>query len=71
MPTVYFVYLNSFISFDSKYIKTIKMKHKCFRNSSDWDNFGTGDRLLIQNGATDNLISIPLTQEEADMTSDW
>jgi len=41
------------------------------RSSSDWDYYGTGDRLLIQNGAVDNLISIPLTQAEADMTSDW
>ena len=60
------------------------MKHKCFRNSSDWDNFGTGDRLLIQKGEmrnndyqdnplifTDDLINIPLTQAEADKTLDW
>ena len=42
-----------------------------FRSSSDWDNYGTGDRLLVQNGSPENLISIPLTQAEADMTSDW
>jgi len=41
------------------------------RSSSDWDTYGTGDRLLIQSGTLDNLISIPLTQAEADMTSDW
>ena len=41
------------------------------RSSSDFDNHGTGDRLLIQTGTTDNLVSIPLTQAEADMTSDW
>ena len=35
------------------------------------DTYGTGDRLLIQSGTPDNLISIPLTQAEADMTSDW
>ena len=42
-----------------------------FRSSSDWESHGTGDRLLIQTGTTDNLVSIPLTQAEADMTSDW
>merc|ERR1711978_10575 len=41
------------------------------RSSSDWESHGTGDRLLIQSGTTDNLVSIPLTQAEADMTSDW
>lgn len=41
------------------------------RSSSDFESHGTGDRLLIQTGTTDNLVSIPLTQAEADMTSDW
>merc|ERR1712047_170796 len=41
------------------------------RSPSDWESHGTGDRLLIQTGTTDNLVSIPLTQAEADMTSDW
>jgi len=49
------------------------------RSSSDWANSGTGDRLLIQSktlrnstlNGTENLISIPLTQAEANITSDW
>merc|ERR1712080_349973 len=41
------------------------------RSSSDWDYYGTGDRLLVQIGTPENLISIPLTQAEADMSSDW
>ena len=53
-------------------VKLWNIRHNFFlRSSSDWDYYGTGDRLLIQNGAVDNLISIPLTQAEADMTSDW
>ena len=49
----------------------MKCREKYSRSSSDWDTYGTGDRLLIQSGTPDNLISIPLTQAEADMTSDW
>ena len=49
----------------------MKCKEKYSRSSSDWETYGTGDRLLIQSGTLDNLISIPLTQAEADMTSDW
>ena len=41
------------------------------RSEADWEAQGTGDRLLVQNGATDNLISIPLTQAEADMDASW
>jgi hypothetical protein len=41
------------------------------RSEADWSSQGTGDRLLVQNGAIDNLISIPLTQAEADMSADW
>ena len=68
--------LLSLISLSSWFIysfiyKWQRWRTRRFRSSSDWDYYGTGDRLLIQNGATDNLISIPLTQEEADMTSDW
>ena len=48
-----------------------RYRAKYSRSSSDWDTYGTGDRLLIQSGTPDNLISIPLTQAEADMTSDW
>ena len=50
----------------------MKMRQQwCFRSSSDWDNYGTGDRLLVQIGTPENLISIPLTQAEANITSDW
>jgi len=41
------------------------------RSEADWEAQGTGDRLLVQNGATDNLISIPLTQAEADIDASW
>ena len=50
---------------------TLRWRLKYSRSSSDWDTYGTGDRLLIQSGTPENLISIPLTQAEADMTSDW
>ena len=41
------------------------------RSAADFAAQGTGDRLLIQLGATDNLVSIPLTQAEADLDPAW
>jgi len=42
------------------------------RDSSMWESQGTGDRLLLQNGPTpDDLLSVPLTQDEADAEGFW
>jgi len=41
------------------------------RSEDDWNTWGTGDRLLVQFGALDNLINIPLTKAEADREGEW
>lgn len=41
------------------------------RSAAEFSAQGTGDRVLVQLGATDNLVSIPLTQAEADMDPVW
>ena len=41
------------------------------RSNADYIAQGTGDRLLVQLGATDNLVSIPMFQTEADITPGW
>jgi len=35
------------------------------------EHLGTGDRILVQYGSTDNLINIPLTRAEGDLDATW
>merc|ERR1711976_8099 len=41
------------------------------RSEEEFNSQGLGDRLLIQTGSTEDLVTIPLTQDEADNTADW
>lgn len=41
------------------------------RTEDQWNTIGTGDRLLIQLDSTENLVTIPLTQAEADTQPEW
>merc|ERR1712142_1094546 len=42
------------------------------RSGDEWESQGTGGRLMVQVGETpDSLLNIPITQEAADMESEW